>query len=578
INIDTSFEGQESPLSHFLADPCPSSSDQPESAGSLRRHIAQSLMQHHRLIERSNNALRPVSPASFGSSMEVAPYNPAVTPTSSLDFTGRIGGSNYNLKTSTELLKVLNRIWSLEEQHSSNISLIKALKTELDHARVRIKELLQDQQADRHEIDDLMKQIAEDKVVRKTKEHDRIQAAMQSVRDELEDERKLRKRSESLHRKLARELSEVKSSLSNALKELERETKSRKLLENLCDEFAKEIKDYEQEVHSLKQKSEKDWIGRADHDRLILHISESWLDERMQMKLEEAQSGFVENKSIVEKLGFEIETFLQAKRKGNFKVTDYTLPTPKDRRHSLESVILNDTVSALQDVGNGEDSAGSGSNCFELNKPSNAGLNSYGDEAVDGHIDETVKSNHANGKPASQENIKSRKLSSLQVKFEEQMAWTMSCNGNKKSKAVDKEEGHSGQGKPVEISVSQRSENCEISEEGGHERKNKLEEIHGNSNYVMENMIRNHILLSEGGNIQHSENDYGEASCSYSARRNQASPVWQWMPKIITPDLGISESSTKLPPGLKDNTLKAKLLEARSKGQRSRFKVFKNSS
>lgn len=37
----------------------------------MRRHIAQSLMQHHRLIERSNNALRPVSPASFGSSMEV---------------------------------------------------------------------------------------------------------------------------------------------------------------------------------------------------------------------------------------------------------------------------------------------------------------------------------------------------------------------------------------------------------------------------------------------------------------------------------------------------------------------------
>lgn len=34
--------------------------------------------------------------------LQVAPYNPAVTPTSSLDFKGRIGESHYNLKTSTE--------------------------------------------------------------------------------------------------------------------------------------------------------------------------------------------------------------------------------------------------------------------------------------------------------------------------------------------------------------------------------------------------------------------------------------------------------------------------------------------
>jgi len=46
--------------------------NQPESAGSLRRHIAASLIQHHRSIERSNHALQPVSPASYGSSMEVS--------------------------------------------------------------------------------------------------------------------------------------------------------------------------------------------------------------------------------------------------------------------------------------------------------------------------------------------------------------------------------------------------------------------------------------------------------------------------------------------------------------------------
>ena len=72
------------------------------------------------------------------------------------------------------------------------------------------------------------------------------------MRDELENERKLRKHLESLHRKLARELSKIKSSFSNAMKELENERKSRELLEDLCDEFAKEIRDYQQEVHALK--------------------------------------------------------------------------------------------------------------------------------------------------------------------------------------------------------------------------------------------------------------------------------------------------------------------------------------
>ncbi|KAJ4832349.1 hypothetical protein Tsubulata_002136 [Turnera subulata] len=560
-------------LSHYLPDPSPSPPDQPESAGSLRRHIAASLIQHHRSIERSNRALQPVSPASYGSSMEVTPYNGAATPSSSLDFKGRIGESHYTLKTSTELLKVLNRIWSLEEQHVSNMSLIKALKTELDHARVRIKELLRDQQADRHEIDDLMKQVAEDKLVRKNKEQDRLHAAIQSLKDELEDERKLRKRSESLHRKLARELSELKSSLTNSLKEMDRERKSRKLLEDLCDEFAREIKDYDQEVHALKQKSDKDWLGRDDDDRLILHISESWLDERLQMRLEEAQHGFVESNSIVEKLGFEIEAFLKAKQKANPRNTENVLR--RERRNSMESVPLN-AVSVPHDIGEEEDSTGSDSHCFELNKPSNGGFNIHVDEARDGLLDETSKSQQTKKKLSSRERIRGQNLSSnLQVKFEEQMGRGMLSEDIKNSQVADGEEVKTGEVmNPVEMSIPRKSEIGDATDEGDVERKDNVDEIHGsNSNYIIDNLIRSHISLSEAGNV-HLENDTGEASCSYPPRRN-ASPVRQWMSKLSTPDLDISESSTK---PVKENTLKAKLLEARSKGQRSRLRIFKGSS
>ncbi|CAN1254202.1 Uncharacterized protein At5g41620 [Linum perenne] len=545
-------------LSHFFPDPSPSSTDQPESAGSLRRHIAASLIQHHRSIERSNRALQPVSPASYGSSLEMAPYNPAMTPTSSVEFKARVGDSNYNLKTSTELLKVLNRIWSLEEQHTSNMSLIKALRTELERSRVRIKELHRDQQADRREMDELMKQVAEDKLVQKGKEHDRLHAAVQSLRDELDDERKLRKRSESLHRKLARDLSDVKSSFSEALKEVEKERRSRMLLEDLCDEFATGIKDYEQEVHVLKQKSDRDWIGKADGDRLILHISESWLDERMQMRLDEAQHGFSDNSSIVDKLGFEIETFLKARRMANSKGIDKMIH--KERRNSMESVPFNEAVSAPQDVGDEDDSVGSGSQCFELDKPTNGDPYNVHE---DGDADEVKKLS------SSRERVKSRSPSSLQVRFEEHMVKALSSNVDKKPEMVDLEEV-----KPNEIH--------EATEGGGgsHERRTNPngEMLPSNPNYAMDNLIRSHIAASEAGNLVRADETAGETSCSYPSRRTAASPIRQWMAKLTNSEVEVAEASTKLPLAPKENTLKSKLLEARSRGTRSRLKLFRGSS
>jgi len=487
----------------------------------------------------------------------MTPYNPAATPNSSLDFKGRIGEPHYSLKTSTELLKVLNRIWSLEEQHSSNISLIKALKTELDRTRIKVKELLRDRQADRHEVDDLMKQIAEDKLVRKSKEQDRLHAAVQSVRDELEDERKLRKRSESIHRKLARELSEMKSSFTSALKDLEQERARRKLLEDLCDEFARGINEYEQEVHTLKQKSEKDWVQRADHDRLVLHISESWLDERMQMQLEAAQNGFMDKNSIVDKLSLEIETFIKAKQ--NSRSTENQ--AIRDRRNSLESVPLNDAISAPQAVGDDDDddSVGSDSHCFELNKPSHMGAKVQKEEIVDKNLDEMLKSNVKKKKSVPGEGFKNH----------------IPSNSNKKSQSIDAEEGLTTNIRLVEgTGISEEPEHFEIIESGGFERKNNLSELHSTSkNHIIDNLIRGQLLASEGGNNnKHAEhNNYGEASCSNAGWRNQASPVRQWMA-----NLDISEAS-KVHSGSKDNTLKAKLLEARSKGQRSRLRTLKGS-
>nr|GME00476.1 uncharacterized protein At5g41620-like isoform X2 [Ipomoea batatas] len=515
------------------SDPSPSSPDLSGSPGSLRRRVAASLMQHHRPIERNNHAIQPVSPASCGSSMEITPYNPAMTPSSSIDYKGKIAETGYSLKTSTELLKVLNRIWILEEQHASNMSLVKALKKELDRAHTRIKELVRNQQTERHKMDELMKQITEDKLVRKSKEQDWINAALQSARDELEDERKLRKRSESLHRKLARELYEVKTSFSGVSKELEKERNSRERLEELCDEFAWGIRDYEQEFHSLRQKSDRNWTGRTDKDRLILHISESWLDERMQMKLIPDNNG-AERSSAVEKLSSEIETFLQTKRTGK---TTY-------RRSSLESIPLNMATSAPRDEGDEDDSSDSDSHCFELQKGSTIDLKSHVIEAEEHDVEETLNPNYSTAKLASRN--KSRSPSNLQVKFQEHM--------------TDLKPGKETEENLAETSPSKKSGVHEITEEENiSDRKNKTNGL--NSNHVIGDMIRSHY-----------ENENSVASFNNPMWR--ASPVRQWTEKLPpSHENEISESSSKLPLECKESTLKAKLLEARARGQRSRSRL-----
>ncbi|KAJ6972441.1 uncharacterized protein At5g41620 [Populus alba] len=551
------------PRTHFV-DPPNSPPDQPASASSLRKHVTKSLIQHHRPDGRNGNALRPLSPASCDSPMEVALYNPAVTPTSSSDFRDRMRDSSYSLKTSTELLKVLNRIWSLEEQQTSNMSLLRALKMELGHSQSQIKELLKEKQANRQEMDHLVEQLAEDEVIRKNKEQDRIKSAVQSVQEELKDERKLRKHSESLHRKLARELSEVKYFFCNALKELERERKTCFLLENLCDEFAQGIRDYEQEVRSLGHKSDMDSVGREKPDRLVLHISEAWLDERMQMKLAEAENDPVEKNTIVDKLGPDIETFLQArlstelKKDGNFEKEGIKNCSRR------ESYPLNEAASAPQDAAD-EDSTDSDSHCFELNSASKrqtiGNSKQQADNASEIHLEKTVNSNSTKRMAGSRENTKFHYPAHFQVQFEDYMA------GNK-TRFSDRGQSELRGESPGISNI------YEAKQDGQHKRKTK-QVIHGlNSNYLLDTLTRNHSLSSEGDKI-HPVSDFKEDACAQPVFVGHASPVRQWMSKLTSPEFDKSECSSKLTRDLKENTLKAKLLEARLEGQKSRIRASK---
>ncbi|KAI3693419.1 hypothetical protein L6452_33254 [Arctium lappa] len=249
---DQKFDEKQSPHT----DPQP-----PETETIWRSNIRELPSLRHLSFGKNDDDLQHVSSASCCSSMQVTPFVKAATPV------------GYTVKTSTHLLKVLNRIWNLEEKHSLNVALIKTMKRELDISRAQITTLVEERKRDRQEMDELKKSM-----------HDRKKKAVESTRDELLD---------------------IKSSLI-------RERKARILLESLCDEFANGIRAYEQKVRFLQQnRGKKDRIvSKNEPDRLILHVSEAWLDERAQMKCD-----FSEKTSISDNLCCEIETFLEAKKK-----------------------------------------------------------------------------------------------------------------------------------------------------------------------------------------------------------------------------------------------------------------------
>ncbi|CAI9764171.1 unnamed protein product [Fraxinus pennsylvanica] len=517
VTKDNHLKIEEFKASKQLSESPDRSPEQATSSSGLKKHVSALTTQHNQRLKRVGHVQRPVSTASYCSSMEMAPYRPPRSPNSSFDTKGKLGTPSCSFQTSTELLKVLNRIWKLEEKHALNISLIKTLKRELDQSNARIKELLQEKKRDQQEIAELMKEITEDKVSRKYKEQHQMKDAFESIGHELEDERKLRKHSENLHYKLSRELSEVKSLFSNALNELKQERKARILLEDLCDEFAKGIRDYEQDIRLLRQKSHESQIGKDGNDRLILHISEAWLDERMQMKLADARD-VTEKPSVLDKLRFEIETFLQAKQSGNLEINDFqSSEKPRENnlcRRSSESQ-LNKGVSLKQ----GNDST---------KQPAEI--------IADSRLKTTEKSKPIKKKAVSRE-VEGSDPSRLQVQSEEQ------------------------------VMHDQDYVNEEPAKENLDEKTNNLPN----------DLIRNPSLASEGKKLRNG-NNYMESSFDPSTFTGPSSPVLKWTSEVKAADPNTSESFSRWPRSFKPNTLQAKLLEARLEGQRPCAQVSKDLS
>lgn len=217
------------------------------------------------------------------------------------------------LMTSKELLKVLSRICAHEEQNSSTTSLVSALRVELNRARAQIDHFIKEQRSNGDEVNYLMNCFAEEKANWKKNERNRIREAIARVSKELEVEKKLRRQTERLNKKLGKELAETKELLAMAMKELESEKRAKEVMEQVCDELARGVGEDRAEVEELKREAVKA-REEVEREREMLQLADVLREERVQMKLSEAKYDFEEKNAVVEKLRNELESYFVSKK------------------------------------------------------------------------------------------------------------------------------------------------------------------------------------------------------------------------------------------------------------------------
>jgi len=389
----------------------------------------------------------PVPPYScFLVLLQIETRSRAQTPASSaVGVKSRLKDVSNALTTSKELLKIINRMWGHEDRPSSSMSLISALHTELERARLQVNQLIQEQRSDQNEINYLMKCIAEEKAAWKNKEQEIVEAAIESVAGELDVERKLRRRLESLNKKLGRELADTKTSLLKVVKELENEKRAREIIEQVCDELARDADEDKSEIEQQKRVSTK-VCEEVEKEKEIMQLTDRLREERAQKKLSEAKYQLEEKNAAVDTLRNQLEAFLgskQVKEKGggSTHLNDEEIAAYLSRSR-LSSHFIEDKEDDGGEVDNGveceEESAESDLHSIELNMDNNNKSYkwSYPSESrFDTRrypIEEEVKGSRrsTSGRP-------SRRSTSLQRSISDGMEWGVQAEKVQNSDGID---------------------------------------------------------------------------------------------------------------------------------------------
>lgn len=349
------------------------------------------------------------------------------TTSSTIGVKTRLKDVSNALTTSKELLKIINRMRGHEDRPSSSMSLISALHTELERARLQVNQLIQEQRSDKNDLNYMMKCFAEEKAAWKSKEKEIIEAAIESVAGELDVERKLRRRFESLNKKLGRELSETKAYLLKVVKQLESEKRAREIFEQVCDELARDVGEDRSELDNIESVKV---CEEVEKEQEIMRLADMLREERAQVKHSEAKYQLEEKNAAVNKLRNQLEAFMgnkQVREKGRSsthlnddELAFYLGKTRFDAHHNEDK---EDDGGEVDDgVEYKEDSSESDMHSIELNMDNHKSHKwSYPSESrFDARrysIDEEVKGRRSTSGKAS------RKSTSLQRSISDGLEW-----------------------------------------------------------------------------------------------------------------------------------------------------------
>ncbi|XP_020270057.1 LOW QUALITY PROTEIN: uncharacterized protein At5g41620-like [Asparagus officinalis] len=222
------------------------------------------------------------------------------------------------LNPSTEVYQSFDHLKLLVDHQMIQASSVEnKLKAELDWAKARISKLESKRHSSKKKMEHILKKHAKEKATWRITEHEKIQAVIDGMKDDLCFEKKNRRRAEILNSKLIDELTEAKKSAKRFFHDYEKEKKARELLENVCDQLAKEVGEDREEVEESKRESIKA-REELEEEKKMLQMAEVWREERVQMKLIDAKLALENQCSQLKMLQNELESFLRSRNRIDF--------------------------------------------------------------------------------------------------------------------------------------------------------------------------------------------------------------------------------------------------------------------
>ncbi|CAH8353647.1 unnamed protein product [Eruca vesicaria subsp. sativa] len=187
-----------------------------------------------------------------------------------------------------------------------------SIELKLEEARARIEDLESEKRSQKKKLELFLRKVSEERASWRSKEHEKVRAIIDDMKDDINREKKARLKLESVNLKLVNELADSKLAVKRHMHDYQKEKKARELIEEVCDELAKEIEEDKAEIDALKSES-MNLQEEVDDERRMLQMAEVWREERVQMKLIDAKVALEEKYSQMNKLVGDMEAFLKSR-------------------------------------------------------------------------------------------------------------------------------------------------------------------------------------------------------------------------------------------------------------------------